>query len=57
MKDKEFMIWIHERLVGIYGENPLYDYMHKLRAIIKDIPPEQDTKASQGGNNIEDVRF
>lgn len=34
MKDREFLVWIHSRLVHVHGENPNVDYMHKLMAII-----------------------
>lgn len=44
LTDKEFLEWIFERLVNVHKENPLYDYMHKLRAIIKDYPEDKVTK-------------
>ena len=44
MKDKEFLQWIHDRLQHQHGENPYVDYMHKLRAIIKETNPEQVTQ-------------
>lgn len=34
MSDREFLIWLHERLEHVHGEDPLTDYMHRLRAII-----------------------
>ena len=43
MKDKQFLQWIHDRMVEIHGENRLYDFMYKLRAIIETIPDEQET--------------
>lgn len=43
MNDKEFLQWIHDRLKYVHKENPGYDYMHKLRAIIEVIPEEQMT--------------
>ena len=43
MRDKEFLQWIHDRLEHVHGENPLYDYMHKLRAIIHLTPPDKET--------------
>jgi len=30
--DKRFLDWIHARLLVVYGENELYDFMHTLRA-------------------------
>lgn len=34
MKDSEFLLWIHNRLVDVHGENKNCDYMHKMREII-----------------------
>lgn len=33
LTNRDFLMWLHERLVSRYGENPLFDYMHKLRKI------------------------
>ena len=41
--DKEFLQWIHNRMENVHGENPNFDYMHKLRSIIEAIPEEQST--------------
>lgn len=43
MKDREFLIWIHKRLEHKYHEDPLFDFMHKLRAIIAVTPPDKET--------------
>lgn len=32
MKGREFLMWLHERLEKVHGEDHLLDYMHKLRA-------------------------
>lgn len=37
-KDRDFLMWIHDRLHHVYGENELIDYMHRLRAIIEYTP-------------------
>ncbi len=50
MKDKEFLIWIHERLEHVHDESPLYDYMHKLRQIISVIPPDQESNGFAGND-------
>ena len=34
MKDREFLIWLHQRLVNVHDEDYDYDYMHRLRDII-----------------------
>lgn len=41
LTDKEHLKWIHARLVDVHGENELFDYMHKLRAIISITPDDQ----------------
>ena len=35
MTDQEFLNWIADRLVLVYGDNPNVDYIHKLRAIAR----------------------
>lgn len=45
MTDTSFLMWLHQRLVIHYGENELYDYMRKLRAIIRTMDPNQDSDA------------
>lgn len=34
MTDREFLIWLHQRLVKVYGESEFMDHMHFLREII-----------------------
>jgi hypothetical protein len=55
MRDRDFLIWIHERLSKVHGERDTLDYMHKLRAIIKATPSEQETPNCNTGNCIQDV--
>jgi hypothetical protein len=43
MNDKEFLIWLHQRLKNKYGESPNVDYMHMLRAIIEATPKDRIT--------------
>lgn len=43
MNDKQFLTWIHERLVHVYHEDNHIDYMWKLRAIIQTTPEDQTT--------------
>ena len=31
--NKEFLEWIHARLVNVHNENELTDYMHKLKEV------------------------
>lgn len=41
--DKDVLKWFYLRLIYQYKENPAYDYMRKLRAIIETTPDNQDT--------------
>lgn len=43
MKDREFLIWLHERFEHQHGVHPQTDYMQKLRSIIQDTDPDKDT--------------
>lgn len=43
MEDKEFLIWIHERLRHVHKEDVNVDYMHKLRSIINATPEDKVT--------------
>lgn len=54
MKDKNFLAWLHERLELVHNENPNVDYMHKLRAIIRTIPKDQETNG--GVSDTDDIR-
>ena len=52
MKDKEFLIFIHNRLKYVHGENEDRDYMHKLRAVINSTPEDNET-INNGCNRID----
>lgn len=56
MSDRDFLIWLHNRLTSVYEEDELYDYMHRFRAIIKSIPKNQISRASDGENGIEELK-
>lgn len=43
MTDKEFLTWIYQRLLNVYHEYELVDYMWRLRAIINRLNPELKT--------------
>lgn len=43
MKDKLFLMWLHERLELVHNEPANSDYMGKLRSIIKATPQQQET--------------
>lgn len=56
MQDREFLMWIHQRLENVHGEDHLLDYMHKLRCIIVDTHPNRMTpNDGRGGNNYKDL--
>lgn len=56
MEDRDFLMWLHERLEKEHGENTLCDYMHKLRAIIANTPKTQISKNCNTGNNLNQLR-
>lgn len=41
MTDKQFLQWVHDRLINVHKENYNYDFMGKLRAVINATPNEQ----------------
>lgn len=43
MKDKEFLTWLHDRLVCVYHEDPNTDFVRKLKFVTDRIPKDQDT--------------
>lgn len=55
MTDREFLIWLHERLEKVHGEKPLVDYMHRLRAIIRRTPVKKSTPNSYSCNGIHEL--
>jgi len=55
MKDREFLIWLHGRLECVHKENAHFDYMHKLRAIIKNMDKDQLTPNMGGCNSMEEL--
>lgn len=57
MKDREFLCWMHQRLVSVHHESEFVDYMHKFRAIIAATPADQETPSNgRGGDSLEDLR-
>ena len=37
MKDHEFVSWMADRMVHVYGESPNVDFVHRARAIAENI--------------------
>lgn len=56
MKDREYLMWLHERLEHVHGESSLMDYMHKLRAIIRATPEKQETPNCNSCNGLEELK-
>lgn len=55
--DRDFLMWIHERLQNVHGEKELYDYMHRLRCIIANIPDWRVTpNDGRGTNGLETLK-
>lgn len=55
MTDREFLMWLHERLVSVHGEDACFDYMYKLRAIIKATPADRTTPNIGTENSLADT--
>ena len=55
MKDREFLCWIHERLQYQYKESDCADFMHKLRAIIKNTDKNKVSIVCGTGNSLEEL--
>ena len=51
MKDKQYLIWLHERIVNVYKESELVDFLRKLRSIIAATPDEQETQNNGWNTN------
>ncbi len=49
--DREILLWFHQRLVNQYNESELYDYMRRLRAIIKATKPNKISQKTKTCNN------
>jgi hypothetical protein len=49
--DRGFLMWIHERLQHVHCDPDLADYMHRLRAIIADMPADRKTVSKGQGKN------
>lgn len=56
MSDREFLMWLHERLEHVHGEKPLVGYMHHLRAIIRGIPKDKETRQHDCLNDLDDLK-
>ena len=46
MDDREFLIWLHQRLVKVHKENTHVDYMHYLRDVIYGMPKGKDSRGA-----------
>ena len=55
MNDRDFLIWIHERLVHVHGESQYKDFMHKLRAVIRATPADQETPNVASCNDLAEL--
>lgn len=57
MKDRDFLMWIHARLEKVHGDDPLVDYMHKLRCVIHSMDADHETpNDGRGCNSLEELR-
>lgn len=56
--DREVLIWFHDRLVNLYKESELFDFMHRLRHIIAATPASSVHRSTRGEslNCMDDLR-
>ena len=54
-RDKAFLMFIHDRLHYEHGEKETYDYMHKLRAIIRNTPEDKETPNIMSCNSLHEL--
>jgi len=55
MTDKEFLIWLYQRLEHVHGENPNVDYMHKFLSIISNYSENLEFKKIYRGYVIRQI--
>ncbi len=55
MNDKEFLQWIHDRLIEVHCENPNADFMYKLRLVIEETSEEPLVAIGMNAPTIESV--
>lgn len=54
--DREVLIWLHERLEHVHKEDCLFDYMHRLRAIISSTQKDRYTpNDGRGCNSLKEL--
>jgi hypothetical protein len=46
VNDRDFLIWLYERLEKVYGEKPSYGFMRKLYVIIESTSADKVTPIS-----------
>lgn len=56
MNNRDFLMWIHERLEHIHKENPMYDYMRRLRSIILNADINQKSGMDFSTDDSEELR-
>ena len=56
MKNRDFLIWVHERLHHQHGDSELVDFMHTLRRIIRTTDPECGTTGIKSCNSMDELK-
>lgn len=56
MKDRDFLLWLSDRLEKVLDEEPYMEHMHKFRAIIKAYPADKTTPNIGLSNNTNQLR-
>jgi len=56
MTDRDFLMCVHARLEHVHNEDPLVDYMCRLRQIIYGYPKDMVTPTTLSFNTMEDLK-
>jgi hypothetical protein len=53
MKDSEFVKWIADRIVNVYGESENVDFIHRLRKVVENLEHTEykESNISEMSNN------
>lgn len=53
--DRDFLMWLHQRLERVHNASPTSDFMHRLRAIIRATPEDKSTPSCGTCNSLEEL--
>lgn len=57
MTDKQFLVWLHNRIINVYEEETNMDFMYKFRGIITDYPKDKVTTNTTTNKSFQEEHF